>query len=392
MEIIYHHRTRGIWAEGAHIYETINAFQETGHHVCTVSPGASAKSHVSTNHKPQKIISLFKFISKYSPEFVFELLELLYNFIAYYKLATRIRKNKPDFIYERYSLFMFAGVYLARKKHIPIILEINDSAVVQRVRPLLFKRLARFIEKKIFHNCSGLVFISNQFKIEMEEAHGDIAESIILPNAANIKTFNPEDYDRDAMRKKLGIEHNVVCGYVGAFHKWHGIVWFVNEIIDLLKSHDQLVLLLVGDGPCFEQIESLVKQENLGDKIILTGRVAHDKVPAYISAMDFSILPSSNTYGSPMKLFELMSMGVAVVAPDYEPIKEVIEDAHTGWLFKKEDHKDCIEKVMEVSNDEQILITTGNNAMKYIRDERTWQNNTNEIVDFVSKLDSGYKV
>ena len=46
--------------------------------------------------------------------------------------------------------------------------------------------------------------------------------------------------------------------------------------------------------------------------------------------MDYAVLPNSNEYGSPMKLFELMAMGVAVVAPDYAPVAEVINDGTRG--------------------------------------------------------------
>ncbi|KZZ54283.1 glycosyltransferase WbuB, partial [Oleiphilus sp. HI0123] len=326
----------------------MKAFRELGHEVELLSlPGAdpdaedsSASREKTTVQKTNIVSTLLSRIielTKYAPEFVFEFIELAYNLIAFFRVNKVVCRDQPDFLYERYSLFMFAGVLIARMKNVPIILEVNDSAIVERVRPLFFKCLARRIEAWIFKNSNGIVFISTNFKNTVESQYANIAPSIICPNAADVRQFNLDGIDREAAKSSLGLSGQVVCGYVGAFVHWHGIDWFVKEISPKLSGYPQLSLLLVGDGVVYEDIQSVVQQYGIEEQVIMPGRVPHTEVSSYIAAMDYGILPDSNEYGSPMKLFEMMAMEVALVSPDFEPIAEVVSDNENGWLFTRKD-------------------------------------------------------
>ncbi len=387
MKIIYHHRTQAKGAEGVHINETVNALEDLGHSVSVVS---LLKGNVSTDKTSddvqQKVRKdgfstvILKFISKNIPEFAFEMLEMLYNVFSFIYLCYNILKFKPDFIYERYSLFMISGVLASKVFGIPIIIEVNDSAIVQRVRPLHFKGVAKRFERFIFKYCSGLVFISNEFLQTVLSNYDDVSDTIILPNAANIKTFNSELFDSSDLVARYDLKGKVVCGYVGAFVEWHGIHTFVKEIASELKSNPELILLLVGDGVCYEEIDCFVKDQNLEKSVILTGRVNHESVPELINVMDFSILPNSNMYGSPMKIFEFMSMSVPVISPDYPPIVEVIDDGKTGWIFEKNNYAQAVRKTIDVFNNNEERKKVGSSALHYINSSRTWGHNAEDII------------
>ena len=111
----------------------------------------------------------------------------------------------------------------------------------------------------------------------------------------------------------------------------------------------QLALVFVGDGLTLPAVRALVVERGLSDRVLLPGRVAHDEIASWIACMDYAVLPNSNHYGSPMKLFELMGMGVAVVAPDYAPVAEVIGDGDTGWLFPRGETAACVQRVLELA-------------------------------------------
>ena len=55
---------------------------------------------------------------------------------------------------------------------------------------------------------------------------------------------------------------------------------------------------------------------------MITGLVRHAAVGQWIRQMDIAVLPDSNDYGSPMKIFEYMAAAKAIVAPDYGPVEE----------------------------------------------------------------------
>jgi len=389
MKILYHHRTRGKRVEGVHIRSICKALEEKGHEVEIMAfPGSEA---VETSNKLQddKGSTLGRFLksfTQYAPEFIFELMEMAYNFVVYYRIKKYIKKDKVDLIYERYSLFMYYTVKLARKNNIPVILEINDSALVERVRHLFFVAIAKKFESWIFRNADGLVFISNEFKKIASTNYTLTNHMCVSPNAADPQQFSRDKYDRRTIRKQLGIESGIVCGYVGAFHHWHGIHIFIDKVIPVMKKNPDTYMLMIGDGELLDDIKGIVEENHLQDKFIFTSRIPHDEVPHYIAAMDIAVLPDSNVYGSPMKIFEYMAMEVPVVAPDYSPIGEVIKSGETGWLFHKNDFNDCVQLFEKLLNDLDEIRRVGKNAREYIIKERQWSNNAEDIIDMYARI------
>lgn len=396
MNILFHHRTRGKGAEGVHIMGVTNGLRQLGHTVHILSlPGAdpetgntpAANEQAATQAKAKsgnKAVRWLLDLTRYVPEAVFELFELAYNLPAVMRLRQSVKRNNIALIYERYSLFMFASVWWANKNNIPIILEINDSCLVHRVRPLFFKALARKIESWVFRHATGLVFISGHFQQVAQNGYQDIAPSVVSPNGADLSQFVIDDAAAKQLREKLNIDDKVVLGYVGAFVHWHGIDWFVDLIADKIKDYPDLVLLLVGDGVSFEPIKQRIDNAGVANQIILTGRVAHKEISTYIGAMDYGILPDSNDYGSPMKLFEFMAMAKAMVIPDFSPVTEVVRDNETGWLFAANDREACINRTLELVSDKAAQRQVGLNARLYIEQHRQWKHNAEQLLGLLA--------
>jgi glycosyltransferase involved in cell wall biosynthesis len=385
--VLYHHRTQGKAVEGVHIRGVTDALRAEGVQVDIMSlPGADPYSSPAAMSPTTQATRLMKIVSKL-PEPLFELSELAYNAIAGWRISKYLWANRDvGLIYERYSLYMFVTILIAKSRRIPIVFEVNDSAIVERVRPLFFRSLATVIERFIFKNADGLVFVSQIFRDRISKEYGSIAKSIVTPNAANIAQFTHTPEQRHAARAKLGVEGKVVCGYLGAFVPWHAIDEFVYTIASRLEDSQHLCLLLVGDGETYPKVTKFVQEHNLQSRIILTGRVAHKEVPGLLAAMDMAVLPSAGDYTSPVKLFEFMAAGIPAVAPDFEPIKEVLKEGQNGWMFKANNIEATVATVLELSQNADELKRVGENAREYIRTERQWRNNVLQLAQFVSQI------
>lgn len=382
-KVLYHHRTQGKAVEGVHIRGITDALRAEGVSVDILSlPGAdpySTPKALSPTRQARRWMRLFAGM----PEPLFEIAEIAYNLVAGWRVLAWLRRNpEADMVYERYSLFMCAPVWLARRRSVPIILEVNDSASVERVRPLFFRRLAMAIERRVFCDADGLVFVSNVFLQRARDVHGEIAPAIVTPNAANIDKFSFTPEQRSATRERLGLEGHVVCGYLGAFVPWHAIDAFVHRIADRLAEAPRLKLLLVGDGATYPALCAHVEERGLASRVIMTGRVAHDEVPGLLSAMDMAILPSAGDYTSPVKLFEFMACGIPPVAPDFAPIREVLDEGRTGWMFRAGDLDAAVTGVLRYSSDPEVLARVGHNARDYIARHRQWRHNILQLAEF----------
>jgi glycosyltransferase involved in cell wall biosynthesis len=385
--MLYHHRTQGKAVEGVHIRGITDALRAEGVAVDIISlPGADPYTSPKAMSPTSQATWMMKLVSRF-PEPLFELAEIAYNAVAFWRVWRHLAANKDvNFIYERYSLFMFSTVLLGRLKGVPVIMEVNDSAAVVRVRPLFFARVAMALERWTFKRASGLVFVSTVFRDRAVANHGQIAPTIITPNAANISQFSFTAEQREQARAQWGLEGHVVCGYLGAFVPWHAIDQFVYCIAERLKQAPHLKLLLVGDGAKFQDLSDFVKQQGLERQIILTGRVPHEQVPGLLAAMDMAVLPSAGDYTSPVKLFEFMACGVPPIAPDFLPIQEVLKEDQTGWMFKAGQLPQAVDAVLLRSQDQAKLQAVGQAARHYIATERQWRDNVCQLTDFYLEL------
>lgn len=386
--VLYHHRTQGKAVEGVHIRGITDALRAEGVTVDIISlPGADPYASPKALSPTKQARPWMKWVTSL-PEPLFELAELGYNAVAGWRIREHLNAHKDvDLIYERYSLYMFVAVMIARARKIPVILEINDSTTVYRVRPLFFQKLATTIERWVFRKANGLVFVSGAFRDHVSRAHGGrIAPTIVSHNAANIDKFSPTPEQRAAARAKWKLDGSVVCGYLGAFVPWHAIDQFVYKIADRLKANPQLKLLLVGDGATFPTVQEFVQKHGLQDQVVMTGRVSHDEVPGLLAAMDMAVLPSAGDYTSPVKLFEFMACGIPPVAPDFVPIREVLKEDETGWMFKAGDLESAVQMVLRRSQDSDNLRRVGQAARAYIARERQWRHNILQLVAFRSQV------
>lgn len=117
----------------------------------------------------------------------------------------------------------------------------------------------------------------------------------------------------------------------------------------LLESCRQLgeqgvdfTLTIAGEGPERRRLESLIEQYNLGDRVILPGRVPHAQITQYLQQADLFLMPcviapSGDRDGIPNVILEALLHGVPVVASRVSGIPEVIRPKETGWLALPED-------------------------------------------------------
>jgi glycosyltransferase involved in cell wall biosynthesis len=102
--------------------------------------------------------------------------------------------------------------------------------------------------------------------------------------------------------------------------------------------------------------------------------------------MDIAILPSAGDYTSPVKLFEFMACGVPPLAPDFAPIREVLEEDRTGWMFEAGDLQAAATQLVERSLAPERMKAVGQAARDYITRERQWHHNVTQLVEFFENL------
>jgi glycosyltransferase involved in cell wall biosynthesis len=379
MNILYIHRTRCSGVEGVHIKSISEGFRTLGHQVQLFSPyGAAATGGTQSRGVKDRV---FKVISRIMPEFLFELTELNYNFYGILKLLKSFKKENVDLIYERYAIFSIIGVLAAGWWRRPIIMEINYTSLcpLARHRSWLLKPVAKMCDRFIYRRVDGFVAVSSYLKEQLvREYKIDGNNILVLPNGGDPEKLKP-DNKGDELRKNTQAPQNI--GFVGGFFKWHGLDLLVDAFSEIAQERTNIGLMLVGDGPERADLERRVDQMGLSSRVQFVGQVAHDSMHQWISKFTIGVMPDSNEYGSPVKVFEYMAMGKPVVVPDYGPLRDCVENGKEGLFFKPRDAHAMASCFRLLLQDEKLYWDMSAAAREKIVTKHNWLENARRTLE-----------
>jgi glycosyltransferase involved in cell wall biosynthesis len=377
MKILYHFRTQGTGAEGVHIAGIADAFEKLGHHLVFSSPGGADPRRTAGENpfRGPKKRGLFAHLAAHAPALIFEFLEIAYNAAALLRHRALLAQGRFHLIYERHAFFLCSTAWLAQRHGIPLVIEVNELAGDERVRakPWLTP-LARLADRFTFERARLIVVVSPHLKRRVE-ALGIAAEKVlVLPNAVGEEMLETA-IDGGAVRARHGCEHSLVIGFVGWFVAWHRLDVLLAQFARLPAHEPGLRLLLVGDGPLKEALADQAAQLAISERVVFTGSVPHAAIPSHLAALDVAVVPFSNAYRSPIKLFECMALGRPVVAPRTEPIAQVIQHGTNGLLFDPENPDELGDHLSSLIADAQLRARLGTQARADIAQHHTWTQN-----------------
>ncbi len=299
-----------------------------------------------------------------------------------------IEGAQPDFIYQRYARFSWAGVVASLRTRRPLFLEYNGSEVWvgrnwDRVGSLdLLERYER-----LNLDAAARIFVVSDVERRNLEARGVAGERIIVnPNGVDVQLFRPS-VGGAAARKDLGISGDeVVAGFVGTFGPWHGVEKLAAAIKTIPPSIP-VRFVLVGSGSLHAEVEKQLEAETRERRVIFTGAVAHDRVPALLDACDILVAPhvpladGSDFFGSPTKIFEYMAMGKAIVASRLGQIGEVLVDQETALLVEPGNVAELTAAIMKAIESDSLRTQLGAKAREVAERDHTWQHNAQRVLD-----------
>ena len=360
----------------------VNAFRKLGHQADIVSLAATEKKSPGTGC--DGFLAPWQVIIRRIP-LVHELLQLAYNLIGIPMLLWKARRCSPDFIYERYSLLNFTGVFVARLTGKPLILEVNSPLAIEqgRDRHIMAIHFAQRVESQILSAATRVVVVSDSLRQILVAKGAEQQRLVVMHNAVN-----PEHFKKgtsDYLRKSLGVETRIVIGFAGWFRNWHRLDFLIEAFHMSRVARQGAVLLLVGDGPEMNALRKIVADIKLQDSVILAGAVPHSAVPDYENLFDIAVHPAANEYCCPMKLLEYMALAKPIVAPRQNNILELLSDSE-AVLFPPGDKAALAKSIAALAADPTRAARLGLRARAVI-DERQlfWVSNARRVCGLVQR-------
>jgi glycosyltransferase involved in cell wall biosynthesis len=184
------------------------------------------------------------------------------------------------------------------------------------------------------------------------------------------------------LRRNLGIsESNIVIGTVGRLSPEKGHKLLLKAISKI--KHNGVKLLIVGDGPLFDELKKLCSDLRLNTTVLFCGYDQYIK--DYYEALDLLVLPSLKE-GLPNVVLEAMAFGVPVISTDVGGVREIIIDNENGWIIQAGSVQSIADKVQEVLADKPRLNVMKDNILATISTKFCADKRAEEIINVYIEL------
>jgi glycosyltransferase involved in cell wall biosynthesis len=275
-------------------------------------------------------------------------------------------------VYERYSLWSFAGMEYARDTGVPGLLEVNAPLVEEQAayRGLCDRAAAEQVAERVFAAAGALAAVSREVAAYLERFPAARGRVHVVPNGVDTDRFPPD------LAPSLPADPGVfTVGFVGTLKPWHGLPMLVAAFDLLHRRHPDTRLLVVGDGTERVVLEADLVARGLAGAAVLTGAVAPEYVPGLLASMDAAVAPYPDRpgfYFSPLKLYEYLAAGRAVVASRIGQAAEVIEHGANGLLVPPGDAAALAAALARLRGDPGLRARLGRLARMTVADRYTW--------------------
>jgi glycosyltransferase involved in cell wall biosynthesis len=379
MKILYHHRIRSKDGQYVHVEELVHAVRSAGHEVVIVGPGRVQQETFGAD------AGAVAWLRKALPQMLYELLELGYTIPAFFRLLRAARRERPDVIYERYNLFFPAGAWVKSLLRLPLLLEVNAPLLEERSKfgGLALKGLGAWSERYAWRTADWVMVVTDVLGARVRAAGVPPERVVVIPNGINRERFGLAPVP-EAAKRALGLQDKCVLGFVGFIREWHGI----EHVIEFLAAErdPHLHLLMVGEGPARQSLEATAERLGVRSQVTFTGTIDRDRVANYIAAFDIALQPAVVEYASPLKLFEYLALGKAIVAPRTPNIMEILADGQNALLFDRANPDSLPAALRMLCHDAALRRRLGQAAAASIDEQGlTWERNAERVIELARR-------
>lgn len=159
------------------------------------------------------------------------------------------------------------------------------------------------------------------------------------------------------LSKKDGkiFQTDFIVGTIANFYQTKGLEYLI-KAIKILKSNygldlEKIKFVIIGDGEEHSNLESLIKNYELGKEIILLGQIPEAR--KFMKAFDVFVLPSVKE-GFPWVILEAMAAKLPIIATSVGAMPEIIENGKNGIMVEPKNPKQITEAIKYLMENERI--------------------------------------
>jgi glycosyltransferase involved in cell wall biosynthesis len=232
------------------------------------------------------------------------------------------------------------------------------------------------MERLVMRSAALVLANSAPTAARLRELHGE-RQIEVLPNGVDWPEALPEKEWAQAGKRIV---------YAGSFFAWKGVSDLVRAAGDLPGCS---ITLLGGDAG------QLARERRAsppgGAELDFRGQVPHQEVARELQAACIAVLPNrdhaDSRFTSPIKLFEYMAAGCAIVASDLPPLRDVLAEDEAVWV-RPGDAASLAAGMRRLAADPALARRLGERAREKAR-RYTWRARAERLASLLQNLGAG---
>ncbi len=355
-------------ANSVHVMKMCQAFAKQGHDVTLFAPGI-VDGQISTddNFVFYNVEPLFKIKKLYCPPIRGK------RYIYAVNVFLTLLFLKPQVVFGREIL----GCWIAKMMGFSIAFESHAPIWFQkRIERIAFNSIVK--SKKLL----SFIVISSALKKMYVDKYPQIAEVIHVAHDGS------DELPVECKRIKLMGSNDLNIGYVGSLYEGRGI----ELIIELSERFDYVDFHIVGGGDLeVKKWKQLIINEN----IFFHGFHTQKNILSFLRSFDIVLAPyqpNLKTYGggrstidwmSPLKIFEYMASGTAIVSSEFPVLKEVLTDKKNVLFCDHANVSSWESSIQLLLDDTALRNKLADQAKKEFQENYTWSKRADNIINFL---------
>jgi glycosyltransferase involved in cell wall biosynthesis len=304
-----------------------------------------------------------------------------------FELIRFIKKNRYDIVHTHSSKAGVVGRIAAKVAGTPIRLHTIHGLPFHRFQGWFIRTAFKLIEKFTARTCTKLVAVTHTIVDVMTKSNLAVPSKFaVIRSGFNIDPYIHCKDDGSEVRIKYGLNQNdIVIGKISRFSILKGHHYLLSAFEIVSKKIPNAKLLLVGNGELEIELKKQVSEMKLNDKVVFTGLVQPDEIPAVISAMDI-VVHTSLLEGLARVLPQGIMMEKPVISFDLDGSHEVIKDGLNGYLIEPENIEMLAERIIDLATDPGKAKAFGKAGKEFLKDEFSDKKMVNDIDYLYTKL------
>jgi phosphatidylinositol alpha-1,6-mannosyltransferase len=226
----------------------------------------------------------------------------------------------------------------------------------------------------------ALTYLGEFTRGEISKAlDSDFAAKLVrIAPGIDTEHFTPRS-DAKYLRESLGLGNKKVIVSVGRLVHRKGQDVLIEAMPEIIKSIDDVHLLLIGEGPYKKELEKRIKNLGLANRVTFVGRVQYADLPRYICVGDVFAMPSRSRLagleveGLGIVYLEASACGLPVIGGVSGGAPDAVLQGETGFSVDGRSTHEVAEALVRVLADKELAQRLGARGRQWVIEQWQWQ-------------------